>query len=138
MLLCLAEGCSNKEIAARLNFSAATVKLHVHNILRGLGLANRTAVALAARGLLRWFSPAARPQRRSPCPGRRSARCGPGRRQVAGSRCATPARRGRMDRPAGSWPWRLRGPSDRRRDRLPAKPPAPPAGRSPRRYRRCP
>ena len=53
VLDCLAEGCSNKEIAARLNISAATVKLHVHNILRSLGLPNRTSAAIAARGFLR-------------------------------------------------------------------------------------
>ncbi|MFQ5479496.1 MAG: response regulator transcription factor, partial [Candidatus Binatia bacterium] len=45
----VAEGLSNREIAARLYISVATTKDHVHNILAKLGLPNRTAVAAAHR-----------------------------------------------------------------------------------------
>jgi DNA-binding CsgD family transcriptional regulator len=45
----VAEGRSNKEIASRLFISIATVKDHVHNILRKLGAPNRAAVAVAYR-----------------------------------------------------------------------------------------
>ncbi len=41
------EGLSNQQIAARLNITEGTVKIHVSSILRALGAANRTeAVAL--------------------------------------------------------------------------------------------
>ncbi len=43
----IAEGLSNKQIAARLHISLGTVKDHVHHILSATGLPNRTAVALA-------------------------------------------------------------------------------------------
>lgn len=45
----LATGSSNKVISAELGISEATVKLHVHHILRALGVSNRTAAALKAR-----------------------------------------------------------------------------------------
>ena len=41
----ISSGCSNKEIAARLSISEATVKNHVHELLRQLGLARRAQVA---------------------------------------------------------------------------------------------
>lgn len=44
----LAEGCTNREIAGRLGIAEATVKLHVHHILRALGASNRTEAALFA------------------------------------------------------------------------------------------
>jgi DNA-binding CsgD family transcriptional regulator len=37
----LAEGCANKEIAARLGFSTHTAKFHVESLLRKLSAANR-------------------------------------------------------------------------------------------------
>lgn len=43
----LAEGLRNKEIAARLFISVATVKDHVHRILEKSGLEGRAAVAAA-------------------------------------------------------------------------------------------
>lgn len=46
----VADGLSNKEIAARLGLSLATVKDHVHHILDKTGLPNRAAVASAVRG----------------------------------------------------------------------------------------
>lgn len=42
----LAEGCSNKEIARRLDISIATVKLHVNAILKTIDAHNRTEAAL--------------------------------------------------------------------------------------------
>jgi DNA-binding NarL/FixJ family response regulator len=46
----VAEGLSNKQIARRLSITLATVKDHVHRILRKSGLPNRTAVAMALQG----------------------------------------------------------------------------------------
>lgn len=51
ILALLANGASNKEIARRLELSEATVKLHVHRILRVLGGKNRTEAAHLARTL---------------------------------------------------------------------------------------
>jgi len=51
ILALLANGASNKEIARRLALSEATVKLHVHRILRVLGGKNRTEAAHLARTL---------------------------------------------------------------------------------------
>jgi DNA-binding NarL/FixJ family response regulator len=45
----IAEGRSNKEIATRLCITLATVKDHVHKILRKTGLPNRAAVAAGYR-----------------------------------------------------------------------------------------
>jgi DNA-binding NarL/FixJ family response regulator len=44
----LRQGQSNKEIASQLGLSEATVKVHVGCIMRKLGLANRTQVAIAS------------------------------------------------------------------------------------------
>ena len=54
VLQCLAQGLSNREIAAELSISTRTVTTHVRNILDKLHLANRTQAALYARekGLL--------------------------------------------------------------------------------------
>jgi DNA-binding NarL/FixJ family response regulator len=41
----VAEGCANRDIAARLFIAEATVKDHVHNILRKTGLRTRAAIA---------------------------------------------------------------------------------------------
>ena len=48
----LAEGLSNKQVARRLAITLATVKDHVHRILRKTGLPNRTAIATAWKGVL--------------------------------------------------------------------------------------
>ena len=45
VLACIREGCSNREIADRLQISEGTVKLHVSRILKVLGVRNRTAAA---------------------------------------------------------------------------------------------
>lgn len=45
----VAEGLSNKEIAASLHIALGTVKDHVHNMLEKTGLANRTALATTFR-----------------------------------------------------------------------------------------
>jgi LuxR family transcriptional regulator len=52
----LAQGKTNKEIAAALNITQRTVKFHVSSILRKLGVGNRTeALARAARlGLIEY------------------------------------------------------------------------------------
>src|SRR6266540_4057452 len=44
------EGLSNREIASRLYIELATVKNHVHNILRKLNLRRRGQVAAMMRG----------------------------------------------------------------------------------------
>ncbi len=43
----IAQGLANKQIAIRLGITTATVKDHVHRILRKTGLQNRAAVAAA-------------------------------------------------------------------------------------------
>ena len=48
VLLAVAQGHSNADIAADLAMSVATVKAHVSHILEKLGLANRTQIALLA------------------------------------------------------------------------------------------
>ena len=42
----IADGLSNRDIAARLAMSEGTVKIHLHNIYSKLGVDNRTAVAI--------------------------------------------------------------------------------------------
>lgn len=50
LLLLMADGLTNREIARRLNYSEATIKKKVQELLETLGVANRTqAVALAIR-----------------------------------------------------------------------------------------
>jgi DNA-binding NarL/FixJ family response regulator len=49
VLQCLAQGLSNREIAAELSVSIRTVTTHVRNILDKLQLANRTQAALYAQ-----------------------------------------------------------------------------------------
>jgi two-component system nitrate/nitrite response regulator NarL len=48
ILLCLARGISNKEIARELDLSESTVKIHVQNILRKLNLSSRVQAAVYA------------------------------------------------------------------------------------------
>lgn len=45
VLRLLSKGLQNKIIAARLDLSEHTIKIHVHNIIRKLGVHNRTQVA---------------------------------------------------------------------------------------------
>ena len=45
-------GCSNKEIARRLDIELSTVKNHVHNLLEKLGVARRSAAAARVRELV--------------------------------------------------------------------------------------
>ncbi|MFF9075441.1 response regulator [Streptomyces sp. NPDC014872] len=49
VLVLLAEGATNAEIAGRLGMSESTVKAHVSRILTTLGVGNRVRAALAAR-----------------------------------------------------------------------------------------
>jgi DNA-binding NarL/FixJ family response regulator len=49
ILKLLAEGMSNKEIAAKLGLSETTVKHRVSDILSKLGVSNRTRAAVWAR-----------------------------------------------------------------------------------------
>jgi DNA-binding NarL/FixJ family response regulator len=51
VLRLLAEGCSNKEIGARLHITEGTVKNHMTNVLAKLGVLDRTQAALRARDL---------------------------------------------------------------------------------------
>lgn len=54
VLRCLADGLSNKRIGAQLYISESTVKFHIRNIIRKLGVSKRTdAVYIASkRGLI--------------------------------------------------------------------------------------
>jgi two-component system, NarL family, nitrate/nitrite response regulator NarL len=45
----LDEGCSNREIAERMHIEAGTVKSHVHNVMRKLGVSRRAQVAARMR-----------------------------------------------------------------------------------------
>jgi LuxR family maltose regulon positive regulatory protein len=47
----IAEGLTNKEIAARLYLSPGTVKVHAHNIYGKLGVSGRTQAVAKARSL---------------------------------------------------------------------------------------
>jgi DNA-binding NarL/FixJ family response regulator len=49
VLRLIAEGCSNREIAARLYLSEGTVKNHISRILGRLGMRDRTQAAIYAR-----------------------------------------------------------------------------------------
>jgi len=53
VLMMLADGLLNKQIAAELEVSEATIKAHVTAILRKMGLRSRTQAAVAARRLER-------------------------------------------------------------------------------------
>ncbi len=48
ILAALAQGDSNKEIARKLNLAESTVKIHVQNIFKKLGMSSRVQVALYA------------------------------------------------------------------------------------------
>jgi DNA-binding NarL/FixJ family response regulator len=48
VLALLGRGESNKGIARRLNIREGTVKVHVRHIMRRMGAANRTQVAIVA------------------------------------------------------------------------------------------
>lgn len=51
VLALVVRGCSNKEIANKLDLAEATVKMHVTSIFKTLGVNNRTQAALAAEKL---------------------------------------------------------------------------------------
>jgi len=48
---CITRGRSNKQVARQLNLSENTVKVHVSNLLRGLGRSNRTESAILGQKL---------------------------------------------------------------------------------------
>jgi DNA-binding NarL/FixJ family response regulator len=45
IIVLIAEGMSNKEIALKLNISTHTVKSHVHNVMEKLALHTRLQIA---------------------------------------------------------------------------------------------
>jgi DNA-binding NarL/FixJ family response regulator len=47
VLLCLCQGDPNKVIGRKLGMTETTVKVHVREIMRKLGVVNRTQVAIA-------------------------------------------------------------------------------------------
>ncbi len=49
VLALIAEGLANKQIARRLDITERTVKVHVGNVFRRIGVADRTSAALWAR-----------------------------------------------------------------------------------------
>jgi two-component system, NarL family, nitrate/nitrite response regulator NarL len=51
VMLLVAQGLANKEIARRLNISEGTVKIHLHTIYHHLGLRNRTALTAFVHGI---------------------------------------------------------------------------------------
>jgi DNA-binding NarL/FixJ family response regulator len=51
MIMLVAEGLSNKEIARRTNVTEGTIKLHLHSIYGKLGIANRAALTRIASTL---------------------------------------------------------------------------------------
>lgn len=52
VLQLVADGLANKQIAARLGISERTVKAHLGNIFKEIGVADRTSAALWARDRL--------------------------------------------------------------------------------------
>ena len=48
LVLLVAEGLSNKEVARKLGVTEGTVKIHLHNSYQKLGVANRTTMATLA------------------------------------------------------------------------------------------
>jgi DNA-binding NarL/FixJ family response regulator len=52
VLLLAADGLANKQIGRRLGISESTVKVHLANIYRRIGVADRTSAALWARSHL--------------------------------------------------------------------------------------
>jgi DNA-binding NarL/FixJ family response regulator len=61
VLLALADGAANKQIAYDLSITEATVKAHLTAIFRKLGVTNRSQALLAVRPLLRETDALARP-----------------------------------------------------------------------------
>lgn len=53
VLLLVAEGLANKQIAKRLGIAERTVKVHLGNVFRRIGVGDRTSAALWARDHLR-------------------------------------------------------------------------------------
>ena len=49
MLLLVAQGLANKQIARRLGISERTVKAHLARVFREIGVTDRTSAALWAR-----------------------------------------------------------------------------------------
>lgn len=48
ILVLLGKGLSNKQIARRLHAKESTIKVHIHRLLRKLGVSNRTQAAIMA------------------------------------------------------------------------------------------
>ena len=67
----VAQGLSNKDIAARLFLSVRTVETHVHHLLNKLGVNSRTQIAV-------WFSSGAHPSSTQTTSGGNRCRAGAG------------------------------------------------------------
>jgi two-component system nitrate/nitrite response regulator NarL len=50
IMLMVASGLSNKDVGRRLDLSEGTVKVHLYNIYRKLGVNKRTALVAIAHG----------------------------------------------------------------------------------------
>lgn len=53
VLMCVAEGKTNKEICNKLNIAEPTVKMHISRLMRRFGVSNRTKLCLIAQDFFR-------------------------------------------------------------------------------------
>jgi DNA-binding NarL/FixJ family response regulator len=127
----IARGCSNREAAARLYISEATVKTHVLHIYAKLGVNDRAAAVATGfeRGLLPRPLPAPALTRRCPGTGRGRRRkpAGPGCPGTRACRRPGTGRASPPDRTAGAW-WSTRRAHARVPSAAGGRPPGHPAG----------
>ncbi len=95
VLLLLADGLANKEIARKLNVSEWTVRHHVSSILERLEVTNRVRAATIARQLVQrqtWICAALRPGSLALAARSRMLICGPLLQRHAGQSCYSSAK----------------------------------------------